>query len=144
MQVWGGDALSSPPARFNEKGCMQVWGGDALSSLTKTWMWEIFLEGHIGWRWNHRFTMVKCNAWSMTSRLDVIINSMFFFFNGVANYLFLAPLFPQNSKTVSDFKPTLAGIFIWALYGFDKDVKFWSWDHSKSCPRVRSKVYNLI
>lgn len=49
-----------------------------------------------------------------------------------ANYSFLAPLFPQNSKTVTDFKPTLAGTFIWALYGFDKDLKFQSWDHSKS------------
>jgi hypothetical protein len=63
-----------------------------------------------------------------------------------ANYLFLAPRFPQNSKRVSDFKPTLAGTFIWALYGFDKDLNSGAGIIANLEPlqKVRSKLNKLI
>jgi hypothetical protein len=97
IDTWAQHDLCYPAARFNEKGCLQVWGGDALSSLTITWVWEIFLEGHRGWRWNHWSTMLNCNAWSMKSRLDVIINSMFCFSYG-------CKLLVSSSSFSSEFK----------------------------------------
>jgi hypothetical protein len=62
----------------------------------------------------------------MTSRLDITINcNINVLFYG-CKLLVSGSSFSSELKEVSDFEPTLVGIFIRAPFGFDKDLIFQS------------------
>ncbi len=62
----------------------------------------------------------------MTSRLDITINCNINVLFCGCKILVSGSSFSSEFKEVSDFEPTLGGIFIRAPFGFDKDLIFQS------------------